>query len=601
MKFFLNILVLVSLTISLSVSLSNKIKNKRDETMMEYMNSFFTDDNNKEKYDNIIKQDKNAKRFNFKQDQVTQPQIQPQVQPQTTNINSTVAACETQKSSPNTILSAWFMISSSTLHNVNKYPPVILPDGRKVFITFDSDDFRLNPTITNPNASCAPYQNSFYFRVSGLNIYYTTSKDDMNVLGAIQIKSIISLQIDSNTYVKNIKSCFQVTDKEDIKWKICGDDTKTVNDWIAQIKNLLGDCSDKNLGNVSNSTIEYRNITQPIIIIPLPSRSCNENWNYKNLGNDWECDCAEGKSQSPIDLPNFNVAVDSPVKPFFEYNQINSVNYLTTATGQNKLTERLLISLENNIFKIRNNNFGRVVTVDGAVYKAEEISIKVPSEHTIEGKKYDMELQILHRGISKGDLSKNVLLVFLFKKAPGIYNKFIDDLDTFNLPNPTDNVKEIVNSLYIPKLFYNADSSEIPSMKPFSFYTYQGSIPNPPCTEDTIVYVVSKPIPLSTVSIELFQEALRTPDLIQGNTINMEMETPTVSRKTQPLNGRPVFYYDSIKYCGPEPQDEKPRDVGHYEKITKTVQNYFYVNNDKPSGLPSALVVSREEATGGRR
>jgi len=38
------------------------------------------------------------------------------------------------------------------------------------------------------------------------------------------------------------------------------------------------------------------------MIVPLPSLYCNQNWNYENLGADWNCKCAEGYFQSPVEL-----------------------------------------------------------------------------------------------------------------------------------------------------------------------------------------------------------------------------------------------------------------------------------------------------------
>lgn len=48
---------------------------------------------------------------------------------------------------------------------------------------------------------------------------------------------------------------------------------------------------------------EKQIVRKPVILIPLPSKSCNENWNYDDHGANWECKCAEGLEQAPIDLP----------------------------------------------------------------------------------------------------------------------------------------------------------------------------------------------------------------------------------------------------------------------------------------------------------
>ena len=72
---------------------------------------------------------------------------------------------------------------------------------------------------------------------------------------------------------------------------------------------------------------------------------------------------------------------------------------------------------------------GRLITVDGAVYSAEEIIIHTPAEHSLNGKKYDMEVSIIHYGITVGDIAKQASLNFLFEKSPGVTNPFLEDLN----------------------------------------------------------------------------------------------------------------------------------------------------------------------------
>ena len=82
----------------------------------------------------------------------------------------------------------------------------------------------------------------------------------------------------------------------------------------------------------------------------------------------------------------------------------------------------------------------------------------------------------------------------------------------------------------------------------------------------------------------------------KGNVIVSDW-MPISKRDIQEINGRPIFHYDHIKQCGPDPVI-KIAEPGHYEKIQKMALKYFYINNLTPSGIPGAFVVSKDEATG---
>lgn len=490
-------------------------------------------------------------------------------------------------------------VASSAFRNRERFPPVILPNGTVQEIQIDPEMFRIN-TQNCEDLSC---KLNFWFRLApNLHLYYASTEKDLNVLGAISIKNINNVGDPLSPIITTCGEsyCFEIEDTVNSNWKLCAKSWKRAMLWICAIKQELNisDVTCDFNGKVNVQIIEKR-IKEPIIIIPLPSKHCNEGWSYQVFGDDWECDCKEGIEQSPIDLPEPTDSIDSPLKPLFAYNEVSARGSFDTIDKQIALDMPLKIKLYQGALRIFHHNFGKVTTLDGAVYYAEEIVFHTPSEHTINGKKYDMEVQIIHYGQSKGDIAKQLVLSFLVEKKPGIYNSFFDDLDVFNLPDTITREKDINNNLYIPKFFFRSDSKDIPMMKLFSFYTYQGSLTFPPCSERTIVYVASKPIELSSTSVQLYQEALRIPDLVdqKGNIITSEWN-PVSARRVQERRGRPVFYYDHVKYCGPDPNPKKPKKVGHYEKVIQRASNFFYVNGDKPSGLPGAFVVSEKEAKG---
>jgi len=356
---------------------------------------------------------------------------------------------------------------------------------------------------------------------------------------------------------------------------------------------------DFSLPNVNKVKVQ-RQLKQPYIVIPTPQRMCNQNWNYNKKWDDWECLCSEGKEQSPIDLPSLQDAVSSPVKPYFEYDVVNVTkeNLLKIEHDQHRLVIKANTS---DLLKAR--WFGKLVTNDWTVYYATEIAFHSPSEHTINWKKFPLEIQVLHEGKSKGDFSKKAILSFLYEWHPGVYNKFLDDVEFFNLPNPHDKYRVLHNKIFVPNMLRTIEDPQNSMMIPFSFYTYQGSLTLPPCVENVIHLVASQPIPASITSLDMFKESLRMPDF-EDSAWNLKLSPEKAldnARKTQDLNWRTVFAFDKDQYSSPlfavkEDPNSIPKEWGHYEKQEQSVTNYIFVEGTDPSWLPWSLVVPESEA-----
>ena len=539
---------------------------------------------------------------------------------------------KTYKDPVQVLKEGWLRISSISFRHPGKFPSITLPDWEEMRIPVNKENFRINELYDQSDSGedMPPTKYDFWFRVSGKNLYYSQKKDDLNVLGSISSINIVGSTSDRS---KGSKNCFTIKNKEKRSWKLCGQDILDKLEWICQLKTMLGHIKIRecgladllrkrgkgkngkyNLGEIGGDevsrkpTVLVRKVETPIILIPLPSKQCNEEWDYSNKGQDWNCECSEGKEQSPINLPPKEHAIISPIKPIFSFNEVSTKTEISTKDGQHKTDKILQIKNKNHALRIKHNYFGKTITLDGALYTAEEIVFHSPAEHQIDGKYFDMEMQIIHYGKSSGDIAKQLVLSFVFERKAGVYNKFIDDLDFFNLPNLNTKKRPILNSLFIPKIFYNSDYEEVAVMKPFSFYTYQGSLTQPPCTERTIHYVASKPIKLGSSALDMFQEAIRIPDKITSTGDVISFPNPNENnRNIQPLNGRAVFYYESKRFCGRDKDikgvidgssKRRRRSKGHYEKVLKKMNEYYYVSGPIPSGLPGAYVVSAKEAQG---
>ena len=484
----------------------------------------------------------------------------------------------------------WMKISSPEFRNPNKFPALEI-NGNKFHVKTDTRNFRIN-FIYDPKKKGEEFPKTnidFYFRLVKNLIYYTVSKNDVNMIGTIEAVSIKP----KSMFLPGQESddlCFTVSD-QDFSWDICADDKKTADTFLCKIRTSLGISCTENSPSITNQTQSLGVETyQPIIVIPIPAKECNYNWNYAVKGNDWECGCQEGMEQSPINIPDIENVFESSVTPIFTFSPIAAKSPITSIDGELKSQEYLKIKHFKNALRILHNDIGKIVTLDGSVYIGEEIIFHTPAEHKLNGKKMDMEMQIIFYGRSKGDIAKQVILSFLFEQRAGVYNKFLEDLDIFSLPNESNPEKDIKNDLFIPRIFYNVDEDMELNTRPFSFYTYQGSLSMPPCSEGTIHYVVSDPIPLASVNIQLFREALKKNNILDDAPLSN-------ARRTQPLNGRKVFYFDKNKYnlSADIPQQRQVPVPGHFERIKRQKTKYLWVNNSKPSLYPGAIMVPNKE------
>lgn len=505
-------------------------------------------------------------------------------------------------------LEEWISISSSTFKSEQIYPPLSISSKRTSKLKVNSSNFLINQFYKkdSKDESLPKEKTSFFSRLNPPYLSISSSKNSTILLG-FNIKSLIT-----QSSISSSKFCFDAISSDDKEYTLCFNSNKSKFKFVcainAIIKQSIPECiANATINDTSSSTPETVidiNEYEPIILIPQQSPYCNADWNYNNKGNDWECICKEGKEQSPIDLDKSGV-IESDIAPLFTFNSLNVEDKLSV-TGQVLEKKYLQFEYQGNALKIFAKNFAKITTMNGAVFEGQEIAFHTPAEHTINGKKFDMEMEITYFGKSVGDIDKQVVLSFLFKKKPGVFNAFLDDLIEFGLPNSVNTKTVIMKNLYIPKIQYDTEYKGEYVLKPFSFFTYQGSISHPPCTERTIRYVVSDPIPISGITLAQFEEALRIPNMqIEGqegiggmviNDIDGRIEN---NRATQPLGERSVFFWDHTKYCDSKQEVHvAPKQEGHFEKISRKATQYYYVNTPEPTGLPGAFVIDEKEAKG---
>jgi carbonic anhydrase len=504
-----------------------------------------------------------------------------------------------QKSS-DAVYENWFSIASPEFLKKDQYPKIYLPDGNTTEIKTDEHNARYNAVYDFPNKvnpdEYPPGKYFFWFRLSNKHIYYSSTHSDLNILGAIEITKIDDVELEEGISGTKYKFCFSLTDEENKKWNLCGMEKKTVQSWICEIKRQLG-VKDKLCGDDVSTTItddSTQKKIQPLIIIPIPSRFCNDDFDWQKHGEDWECDCKDGKEQSPIEInKKTQKFIQIKSKPEFIYFSVNM-----TAEGSQYTMNYEKAGYHRIKVKSDDDKFGEILTPDGGIYYAQEIVLHYPGEHRINGIKPNMEIQVIHYGKTKGDIAKIVVLTFPIFLKNGYKNKFLNELSgTSGIPNIVS--PEIpVQKIYIPSIFYSTEYKGDNLLKSFSFYQYEGSLSFPPCTERATYYVVKDKIYANFIQIQQFGFALKKKDIIDRveNKIFTNRWIPQSDRSLQSLNGRQIYYFDSG--CEFNDSGTTENDKGHYEKVNVPYTEYFYVNTNKPSGVPESYVVSDNEANG---
>lgn len=158
-----------------------------------------------------------------------------------------------------------------------------------------------------------------------------------------------------------------------------------------------------------------------------------------------------------------------------------------------------------------NTDEGTSLTLDGQTFKLIQFHVHTPSEHTVNGVSFPMELHFVHKNETTGKLAVIGVLV-----KEGAENDFLKPL-VEHLPAATDEKYDDAT-----EQFNIADF--LPSNK--SYFTYGGSLTTPPCSEIVTWLVMENSVEASHAQIEDFH--------------NLEHSN---NRPIQLLNGRSIKHF----------------------------------------------------------
>ena len=198
--------------------------------------------------------------------------------------------------------------------------------------------------------------------------------------------------------------------------------------------------------------------------------------------------CSAGIHQSPIDIVNPTPAELPPI----------TFNYRPTLLNIHNTGNTIEVAYQN----------GSWIEINGIKYHLLQFHFHTPSEHTVAGNLYDMEMHLVHES-EDGALAVIGVLI-----KSGSVNTTFNTL-WHHLPSVSG------ESAQVKDVTLNA-LDLLPNSK--YTYRYKGSLTTPPCSEDVKWFVLTTPIEMSQSQIAAFKA------ILYGN-----------NRPVQPLNGRELL------------------------------------------------------------
>jgi carbonic anhydrase len=199
-------------------------------------------------------------------------------------------------------------------------------------------------------------------------------------------------------------------------------------------------------------------------------------------------ECAEGRSQSPINLTDFIEADLEPIEIQYE------------AGGKEVINNGHTIQV--------NFTPGSKISVDGHTFELKQYHFHAPSENHINGNSYPMAAHLVH-----ADEAKNIAVVAVL---------FVEGETNPSLASAWSYMPGIEGGRQNLPSGISAEGI-LPTGR--DYYRFNGSLTTPPCTEGVLWFVMKAPVTVSKDQIGKFVQVMKHPN----------------NRPIQPINARTVL------------------------------------------------------------
>lgn len=267
----------------------------------------------------------------------------------------------------------------------------------------------------------------------------------------------------------------------------------------------------------------------------MPWETTPSRFEYTDHGESWTGRCLTGRQQSPIDIvpagaEPVKVARSSIVK--FEYAKYEGALKMIN-TG--KTVE---LSGELGHADVRNTK-----------YVMREFAFHAPSEHTIEGEEFPLELQVYHQKEGASGNRDLLALSILFKEGPA-ENLFLRSLNVSAFPTESGAVSEVRSSIDLNDLHSSIDGDQM---------VYMGSRTEPGCEETVEWHVCSKVQPATASQIKAIRDLFGK----SGNNRKMQL----TGTRTVYLNALP----DAEAVEDRSPKGQRQSNIKRNEELRRQI------------------------------
>uniref|UniRef100_A0A0D6R2U7 Alpha-carbonic anhydrase domain-containing protein n=1 Tax=Araucaria cunninghamii TaxID=56994 RepID=A0A0D6R2U7_ARACU len=221
-----------------------------------------------------------------------------------------------------------------------------------------------------------------------------------------------------------------------------------------------------------------------------------ERWG--ELKEEWSA-CGKGMQQSPIDV------VKRRAKVWPDLGRLRRIYRSANAT---------LLNRGHDIMVKWPYGAGSI-EIDGKKYTLNQCHWHTPAEHTVDGRRYPLEMHLVHESEDKKIAVVGIL--YKYGRPDTFLAELMDEIKSITDMVPPEEPLGIVNPTHI----------KIGSRK---YYRYIGSLTTPPCTEGVIWNIVKKVRTVSREQVRTLHEAIH--DEYEKN-----------ARPLQSTNGRIVKMY----------------------------------------------------------